>query len=450
MQSSLWDKIENFDINATSNGNGFSLRLARENNWPYNFTKRAIEEYKKFMYLAATSDFMVSPSRIVDEVWHLHLTYTKSYNDFCMIIGKRIEHNPSDFSDSDIEKYSLAKEKTRIAYEKHFGKQAAEYWKHKSIFDQLDFEKAKYKLRTKVIFVLLAFIIAYYPLFLITKKIIISIDSFHFIISNVILFGVALVGLELYNRQAIKKIMSSLNKDIILFNLTPLEMVYLRSDNLIKVIHGVVNNLIKEKKLRVGADFKLYRVEKNLSSIDYQDPIITYIDNKGTFYPNVLSKVIHRSNYLNIKNSMESLKKYFLKSKIFNKIAIVNILVFASILTFTFLRLTNGIIRDKPIGFLFLLILVILFASLFYFNRLLHFIGKQAIPEYYVSNILTSEKIKESWAWTYFLLADDIFVEEFSPLVKYINSNNGNSSSSTCGSSCGSSCGGGCGGCGGD
>ena len=49
-QPELWKKIEKFDINATSNGNGFSLKLARENNWPYEFTKEAIVEYKNFMF----------------------------------------------------------------------------------------------------------------------------------------------------------------------------------------------------------------------------------------------------------------------------------------------------------------------------------------------------------------------------------------------------------------
>ncbi len=453
MQTNLWSKIEDFDINVTSNGNGFSLKLARENNWPYNFTKQAILEYKKFMFLAAICDFMVSPSKIVDEVWHLHLTYTQSYNDLCLILGKKIEHNPSDFSDSDIEKYKIAKEKTQSEYEKYFGKQPIEYWKHGNIFEQLDFVKAKFKLRTKIIFVLLAFITAYYPLFLLTQKFIISIDSINFIISNLTLFAVALIGLELYNRQAINSIINALGKEAVLFNLTALEMVYLRSDSLIKVIHGVVNNFIKEKKVSVSSDFKLHRIEKNLTSIDYQDPIIGYIHNNGSFYPAILNKVIHRSNYMNIKNAMEALKKYFLKSKAFNKIAIINVLVFVSILTFSFLRLTNGVIRNKPIGILFVLILVILFVSLNYFKRLLGFIATQAIPKYYETNILTGEKIKESWAWNYFVYADALFAEEFSPLVKYISSNNSNSNNSSCGtscgSSCGSSCGGGCGGCGG-
>lgn len=454
MNKELWNKVEEFDINATSNGNGFSLKLARENNWTYNFTKQAILEYKKFMFLAAVSDFMVSPSKIIDIVWHLHLTYTKSYNDFCLILEKKVEHNPSDFSDADIKKYRAAKEKTRDEYEKYFGKQPVECWKLGSIFDQLGLEKAKYKLRTKIIFILLGFIVAYYPLFLLTRDFIISIEGIYFIVLNLLLLAVALAGLEIYNQKTLKGIIRDLPEDTFLFKLTALEMVYLRSNNLIMVIHGIVNNMIKESKIRVADNFKLYRIEKQLTSTDYQEPIIGYIQNDGTFYPIILNKVIHRSNYKNIKNSMEALKKYFHKSKIFNKIAIINILVLTSVLAFSFLRLTSGVIREKPIGFLFILILVILFISYKYFKRLLNLIATSIIPAYYEINVLDDEKKKESWAWDYFVRGDFLFVNEFIPLVRHTTSNNSSSDSSSCGtacgSSCGSSCGGGCGGCGGD
>ena len=31
---------------------------------------RAIKEYKKFIYLGAAGDFIVTPSKIIDQVWH--------------------------------------------------------------------------------------------------------------------------------------------------------------------------------------------------------------------------------------------------------------------------------------------------------------------------------------------------------------------------------------------
>jgi hypothetical protein len=79
MNAQLWNKIEAFDFDNPPGEYGFSTRLAHENFWTRNFTKQAMLEYKKFMYLAATSDLMVSPSEIVDTVWHQHLIFTQSY-----------------------------------------------------------------------------------------------------------------------------------------------------------------------------------------------------------------------------------------------------------------------------------------------------------------------------------------------------------------------------------
>ena len=91
MNTQLWNEIEKFDLDNPNDEYGFSTRLAFENSWTIYFTKMAILEYKKFMYLAATSNEMVSPSEIVDIVWHQHLIFTQSYKEFCDILGKKIE-----------------------------------------------------------------------------------------------------------------------------------------------------------------------------------------------------------------------------------------------------------------------------------------------------------------------------------------------------------------------
>ncbi|MEZ4985367.1 MAG: hypothetical protein R2795_10080 [Saprospiraceae bacterium] len=55
MNQELWDKILAFDFDNPPSEYGFSTRLANENFWTREFTDQAILEYKKFMYLAATS-----------------------------------------------------------------------------------------------------------------------------------------------------------------------------------------------------------------------------------------------------------------------------------------------------------------------------------------------------------------------------------------------------------
>ena len=78
MNHELWNKISEYNFDEPMSEYGFSTRLANENFWTKDFTEKAIAEYKKFMYLAATSDLMVSPSEIIDVVWHQHLIFTQS------------------------------------------------------------------------------------------------------------------------------------------------------------------------------------------------------------------------------------------------------------------------------------------------------------------------------------------------------------------------------------
>src|SRR5215213_4394127 len=50
---------------------------------------------QKFIYLGAVSDFIVTPSKIIDQVWHEHLLFTKAYRDFCSyVLGFSFDHNP--------------------------------------------------------------------------------------------------------------------------------------------------------------------------------------------------------------------------------------------------------------------------------------------------------------------------------------------------------------------
>jgi len=75
----------------------FSRRLARENGWSRYFACRVIEEYKRFCYLALVAGHPVTPSEDVDQAWHLHLLYTRSYwGDYCVeVLGQPLHHGPT-------------------------------------------------------------------------------------------------------------------------------------------------------------------------------------------------------------------------------------------------------------------------------------------------------------------------------------------------------------------
>src|ERR1051325_1962858 len=85
-QKCLWNQIEGFSLDEPGVALPFSRRLARENRWSEVHARRAIREYKRFMFLGCVAEHPVSPSEDVDQVWHLHLVYTKSYwKDFFRI-----------------------------------------------------------------------------------------------------------------------------------------------------------------------------------------------------------------------------------------------------------------------------------------------------------------------------------------------------------------------------
>src|SRR5687767_4209095 len=127
----LWNKIQQFAFDEPNATITFSRKLAKQQKWPAAYTQRVIEEYKRFIFLCCISPNGASPSRAVDEAWHLHLTYTQSYwIAFCKnTLGKDIHHHPSAGGEQENHKHEQWYEETLALYEKVFGTRApADIW----------------------------------------------------------------------------------------------------------------------------------------------------------------------------------------------------------------------------------------------------------------------------------------------------------------------------------
>ena len=127
----LLQRIMAFELDQGKPALTFAQRLARENRWPLDFASRAILEYKRFIFLACTADHAVTPSEQVDQVWHLHLTYTRSYWDrFCgQVLGRPLHHDPTRGGDDEDSKYRELYERTLASYAACFGESApVECW----------------------------------------------------------------------------------------------------------------------------------------------------------------------------------------------------------------------------------------------------------------------------------------------------------------------------------
>ncbi|MDA8563896.1 hypothetical protein N9L06_05535 [Mariniblastus sp.] len=100
----------------------FTSRLAREQRWTHAFSNRVSHEYKRFIVLAMLAGHPVTPSEAVDQVWHLHLVYTRSYwHDLCReVLGKELHHGPTKGGAAEGEKFVDWYSETLLSYERLF------------------------------------------------------------------------------------------------------------------------------------------------------------------------------------------------------------------------------------------------------------------------------------------------------------------------------------------
>ncbi len=125
-QSELWTRLETFVFDEPGTTLTFARRLARENDWTAEFTQRVIREYKRFVFLAMEAGHPVSPSGEVDQAWHLHLTYTKSYwQDLCgeALGGRRLHHHPTKGGSDEAAKFDGQYQRTLDSYSRLFGEE---------------------------------------------------------------------------------------------------------------------------------------------------------------------------------------------------------------------------------------------------------------------------------------------------------------------------------------
>ena len=122
-QIELYKRIQAFALDRPDSQLSFSQRLAKDNGWSSGYTQRAIEEYKKFIFLAVAAGHPVTPSDQIDQVWHLHLTYTRLYwQEFCpKILQTTLHHEPTRGGSSEQLKFGSWYSKTLESYEQFFG-----------------------------------------------------------------------------------------------------------------------------------------------------------------------------------------------------------------------------------------------------------------------------------------------------------------------------------------
>ncbi|HSJ78757.1 MAG TPA: hypothetical protein VK913_08490 [Erythrobacter sp.] len=119
----LWHRITAHVIGPPEASLPFVVRLARENRWGLSHAEAVIGEYKRFCYLAVTAGHEVTPSDAVDQVWHLHLSYSRDYwQSFCPdVLHADLHHGPTKGGKAERSRFYNQYAATLAAYEAAFG-----------------------------------------------------------------------------------------------------------------------------------------------------------------------------------------------------------------------------------------------------------------------------------------------------------------------------------------
>lgn len=450
MNEELWKKILNFRIDNPEDEYGFTTRLAVENSWTSYFAKTAIIEYKKFIFLAANYNEMVSPSEIVDIVWHQHLIFTFSYDELCKIVSKKIDHIPSTHNAVEKEKFDKARIRTKELYEINFGPQPIEFWNFKSDLDSFQVTASKSNIVFKVIIFLIIPLSMYYLL----EPILITIKNPDFLIYYLLCCCLSYFTLDFTIRRSFKAFLEKIKSSNIITNLSPFELVYLQKGSMVYAVHGIINNLIDNKKITVLKNNRLQLIDEDFTDNRYENCVIGIMKEYEPMpYPQLLKIVGEKPIFKLMEKAIDKIKDHIINSQKFQYLYWFAVIYMSVILSIGVSRLLFGFSNGRPIFYIAVIMFGLIIGSIYYAKKIkFHFFSK-SIPNFYKNEVLNAEH-KQQWEWNYFVLGKVLLLSSFIPLTNYTNRHNsgsGTSCGTSCGSSCGSSCGGGggCGGCGG-
>jgi len=128
-QQDLYARIQAFAFDEGEPELPFAGRLSKENGWSKLYSLRVIDEYRKFTFLMAAAGHMAAPSDQVDQAWHQHLQYTRSWANFCRnVMRQTIDHEPTRGGRDESDRFRRLYEQTLGSYRKFFGEPPEDIW----------------------------------------------------------------------------------------------------------------------------------------------------------------------------------------------------------------------------------------------------------------------------------------------------------------------------------
>lgn len=118
----LWEQLAGKFGRVDPSTRAFANKIARKHDWSPGFALRAVNEYRKFVYLGVTGSTVVTPSRVIDTVWHEHLLFTRAYRAFCQdVLHREFDHHPELLPTAEqSERFAVQFEATLARYHDEF------------------------------------------------------------------------------------------------------------------------------------------------------------------------------------------------------------------------------------------------------------------------------------------------------------------------------------------
>ncbi|MEZ5443246.1 MAG: TIGR04222 domain-containing membrane protein [Lysobacterales bacterium] len=129
-EQALWGRLQAHPLERPEQGLDLVRRVAREQGWTLPEARAAVEEYRRFCLLACLSETPVTPSEDVDQVWHLHLTYSRDYWErWCgQALQRPLHHDPTPGGQAAGQTYVQQYAQTLALYERCFGPPPRRWW----------------------------------------------------------------------------------------------------------------------------------------------------------------------------------------------------------------------------------------------------------------------------------------------------------------------------------
>lgn len=130
-QQALWQRLQAYRFGEDDDALPvFVRRVAKDAGVSPAVAAQAIEEYRRFCFLACSGGEDATPSALIDQVWHTHLTDTREYwQRFCpQVLQTTLHHRPGRGDAADAARHAAQYRTTLARYRCYFGEPPASCW----------------------------------------------------------------------------------------------------------------------------------------------------------------------------------------------------------------------------------------------------------------------------------------------------------------------------------